>query len=257
MTVYLDLVVILNFLVDFLLLLGTNRLSGFPPGIRKLIPAAALGAGYSGLCMLPGFRFLGSLLWRLVSLVLMAVIAFGWNRSTVKRGCIFVLLSMALGGMAMNVGRPNFPVLILAASGIWLLCTAAFGGSVGGREYVTISLSYGNHTETVVALRDTGNQLRDPVTGEAVLIISGTVAQRLTGLSDRQIQNPMQTIVERPIAGLRLVPYASVGNPCGMLLALPIDNCCMDGSVRRTLVAFAPEELGRGAVYEALTGGTI
>ena len=30
MEVYLDLVIILNFLVDFLLLLGTNRLSGFP-----------------------------------------------------------------------------------------------------------------------------------------------------------------------------------------------------------------------------------
>ena len=30
MAVYLDLVVLLNYLVDFLLLLGTNRLSGFP-----------------------------------------------------------------------------------------------------------------------------------------------------------------------------------------------------------------------------------
>ena len=41
--IYLDLVVILNFLVDFLLLLGTNRLSGFPASpLRAAAAAAAL-----------------------------------------------------------------------------------------------------------------------------------------------------------------------------------------------------------------------
>ena len=44
MKIYLDLVVILNFLVDFLLLLGTNRLSGFPASPLRAAAAAALGA---------------------------------------------------------------------------------------------------------------------------------------------------------------------------------------------------------------------
>ena len=44
MEVYLDLVVILNFLVDFLLLLGTNRLSGFPLAAGRCAAAAGLAA---------------------------------------------------------------------------------------------------------------------------------------------------------------------------------------------------------------------
>lgn len=257
MTVYLDLVMILNFLVDFLLLLGTNRLSGFPPGVRRLLPAAALGALYSGMCMLPGFHFMSSLLWRMVSLGLMAVIAFGWNPSALKRAGVFVLLSMTLGGVALSLGKADFIALVLAAVGVRLLCGVAFGSQVGGREYVPVKLRYGGNTASVVALRDTGNSLKDPITGESVLIVSADVAGRLTGLSQKQIQNPLETIVKAPISGLRVIPYRSVGNPGGMLLALPIDDCSIDGKPRRTLVAFAPEGLGRGEVYQALTGGTI
>ena len=62
MTVYLDLVVILNFGVDFLLLIGTNRLCGYPMKPGKAAFAAALGGLYAGCCVLPGFSFLGNTL---------------------------------------------------------------------------------------------------------------------------------------------------------------------------------------------------
>lgn len=257
MTVYLDLVMLLNFLVDFLLLLGTNRLSGFSPGISRLLPAAGLGAVYSGACMLPQFRFLGNLVWRIICMLLMTGIAFGWNRSAIKRGSVFLLLSMALGGAAAGIGTPNFTVLVLCGMGVWLLCSAAFENRAGQQEYVSIKLSYGENTASVIALRDTGNSLRDPITGESVVVIAGEVAQKLTGLSHAQIQNPLETVGAGILPGLRLIPYRSVGNPYGMLLALPFEKCVIDGKVRRTLVAFAPDGLGRGEVYQALAGGII
>ena len=34
--VYLDVAVVLNFLVDFLLILGTNRLAGFPAALLRI-----------------------------------------------------------------------------------------------------------------------------------------------------------------------------------------------------------------------------
>ena len=89
MTVYLDLVMLLNFLVDFLLLLGTNKLSGFPPDPMRAAVGGVIGAVYSGVCLLPSFRFLSSLLWRTVFLGLMAAVAFGWNRSAIKRAGVF------------------------------------------------------------------------------------------------------------------------------------------------------------------------
>ena len=255
--VYLDLVVILNFLVDFLLLLGTNRLSGFPVETKRLLPAAALGAIYSGACLMPGFRFLGNVLWRLVSLAGIAVIAFGWNRSALKRCGIFVILTMALGGIAISIGKANFPALVLAAGGTWLLCRMAFGGSVGGREYVPITLTYGDHSESLIALRDSGNTLRDPITGEQVLVIAGDVATRLTGLTESQLRTPLETLALRPVPGLRLIPFHAVGQSGGMLLAMRFENVKIGPRMQSAVVAFASEGLGRGEVYQALTGGIV
>ena len=257
MEIYLDLVVILNFLVDFLLLLGTNRLSGFPLSAPRAAAAAALGAVYSGVCMLPCLRFLGGLLWRIVSLAGMAVTAFGINKSAIRRGGVFLLLSMALGGVALSLGRGNFVSLVLAAGGVWALCHFALGGQVGGREYVPVELTHNGKTVTITALRDTGNTLRDPITGEGVLVISGEVAKSLTGLTESQLRSPLDTVMRRPVPGLRLIPYRAVGQPGDMLLAMRLDRVKIGGRAQSAVVAFAPEGLGRQDMYQALTGGAI
>ena len=256
MRVYVDGVMLLNFLVDFLLLLGTNRLTGFSMDVKRLALASMLGAVYGGVCMLRRFRFLGNLLWRIVSLALMAVIAFGWNRSVWKRGSVFVILSMALGGLAVSIGRRDFPALVLGALLFLLLCGSAFGEPIGQKEYVNVTLEYGQNRVRVVALRDTGNSLRDPITGEPVLVISAAVACRLTGMAAMQLRDPLQTLAAGQIPGLRLIPYRSIGNGGSMLLALPM-VVWISGKRRQVLTAFAPEGIGEEQMYQALTGGTL
>lgn len=255
MQVYLDLVMVLNFLVDFLLLVGTNRLAGYPSAKMRVIGAAALGSAYSGVCMLHGFRFLGNTLWRIVSLAGMAGIAFGWNAGAWKRCGIFVLLSMAMGGIAMGFGRGNIPSLLLAAGGVWSLCRIAFGGSVGGREYVPVSITYGEKNVDLIALRDSGNTLTDPITGEPVLVISPDAAEKLTGLTRSQLHSPMDNL--RAMSGLRLIPFRTVGCAGGMLLAKRFDNVKIGSRQQSALVAFAAEGLGNGQMYQALTGGIL
>lgn len=251
MEVYLDLVMILNFVVDFLLLLGTNRLSGFPLHPKRCGFAAGLGAVYSGACFLRGFHFLSSTLWRLVSLSLMAGIAFGWDKSALRRGGVFVLLSMALGGLALSFGRGDFTAILLGAGLIWLLCRASFGERIGGREYVPLELTFEGRTASLIALRDTGNTLRDPITGEQVLVISGEAAEKLTGLTQAQLRSPLETLARRPIPGLRLIPYRAVGQGGSMLLAVKL-QAKLDGHDQPAIAAFAPEGLG-GSVYQALS----
>lgn len=257
MTVYLDLVMVLNFLVDFLLLSGTNRLAGFPGEPKRCAAAALLGALYSGACLLPGFRFLGNLLWRCVSLGLMTVTAFGFSRSAVKRGSMFLLLSMALGGIALSAGRGDFAAVLLCGGLCWILCRMAFGDQVGQREYIPLTLQWGNASASVIALRDSGNTLRDPITGEPVLVLAGHIAQRLTGLTETQLRQPMETMAQRPVPGLRLIPYRAVGQAGGMLLALRFDHVKLGSRQQSAIVAFAPEGIGRGEMYQALTGGVL
>ena len=256
MTIYLDLVIILNFIVDFLLLAGTNRLLGFPGPLWRCALAAAVGALYSGLCLMRGFSFLGNPLWRLISFAGMSVIAFGCSFSAFRRGGVFWILSMALGGIALSFGKGQFLPLVLCAAGLWLLCRMGFGDGMPGSEYLPVTLKREGITVRTTALRDTGNTLRDPITGEQVLVISAALAQQLTGLTPDQLASPLETMAGHSIPGLRLIPYRAVGG-AGMLLALRFDSVTMGTREQSALVAFAPEEIGNGKLYQALAGGVI
>lgn len=255
MFVYLDLVAGLNFLVDLLLLLGTNRLSGFSPGWKRVVPGAALGGLYGGLCVIPTFAFLGSTFWRLVFLVLMAVVAFGFDRSALKRCGVFLLLSMALGGIAVSFGKGDVLSVVFAAVLVWVLCRIGFGGIIGGRQYMPLEIRWGDIVLSLTALRDSGNSLRDPITGEQVLVIDSAAAKALTGLTAAQLAEPLKTMEAVP--GLRLIPFRTIGQPGGMLLARRFDDVRIGNQKGSAVVAFAPQDIGRGEGYRALTGGAI
>ena len=254
--VYVDAVMAINFAVDFLLLLGTERLSGIHGSRKRLLAAALLGALYSGVCLLPDFRFLGNAVWRTVSLVLMGSIAFGWSRSAAQRCGLFGVLSLALGGMATAVGRSDLPALALAGVGLWCLCCMSGMSCPVSREYIPLEIQYGQQLVKLLALRDTGNTLRDPITGKQVLVINSDAAAKLTGLSSQQLQTPLETVAKRPIEGLRLIPFHTVGQGSGMMLAMAFDSVIINGRKERCVVAFAPENFGEKGVWQALVGGT-
>lgn len=255
MVVYWYFVVLLNILVNLLLLLGTNRLAGFAPGWRRVIPAGLLGGIYGGLCLIPSLRFLGNPLWRLVFLGMMASVAFGWNRFAWKRTGVFILLTLALEGILTRMGKGNMVGIFVAAILIWLLCRIGFGGQIGGREFVPLEINTGNVLLRLTALRDSGNLLRDPVTGEQVLVVDGAAGERLTGLQAGQFAKPLEVVGKMP--GFRLIPYRTVGHPGGLLLARRFENVRMGDWKGSALVAFAPDSIGAGEGYRALVGGAM
>ena len=97
-----------------------------------------------------------------------------------------------------------------------------------------------------------GNTLRDPITGEPVLVVAGSVGQRLTGLTEDQLRTPLETLARRPIPGLRLIPYRAVGQSGGMLLGVRMDKVSVGSRQGSAIVAFAPEGLGGEGLYQAL-----
>lgn len=252
---YVGMLMVLNFLVVFLLLTGTNRICGYAMDIRGVLPAAILGGVYGGACLLPGFSFLGNSLWRVVFLGLMALIAYGMSVSALRRGTVFFLLSMALGGIALGVGDGGFLTVLLSAAGVSALCWIGFRGQIRGASYIPVELYYRDHCVRLTALRDTGNTLCDPVTGRPVLVVSGDVGEKILGLTDRQLQNPVDTVEKVP--GLRLIPYRSIGQPGSMLVAIRLPHVKIGNYEGSYLVAFAPGVLDREGAYQALTGGTL
>ena len=254
MPLYLDLLILLNFLVDLLLILGTNRLSGYPLGWIRALWAAALGGVYGGICMLPGWCCLAAMPWRIVSLIGMSGIAFGMQWESMRRSILFVFLNMALGGIAMGMEVPHFSTVLLAAGTVCILCLFGLRGKVG-TEYLPVEIQSGSHRVRITALRDTGNTLTDPVTGQQILVVSAPVAHNLLGIPYDDLKHPVEAMGKWK--GLRLIPYHAVGQPSGMLLAKRFERVTIGKQTGSCLIAFAPHELGEGTPYEALIGGAL
>lgn len=255
MYIYLDIVFLLNFIVDYLLILGTNRLTGFPVSPIRSLLGALVGGIYGCMCMIPSLHFLGNLLWRLIFFCLMTVVAFGNCRSAWSRGAILLLLSMALGGIAAGAGVRDFFAVCLCGGLVVILCTVGFGGVGIGKSYVPVELSWKGRNIKLLALNDTGNVLRDPITGEQVLICGADVGAELLNLSEDRFSDPVSLLSMEELPGIRLISYHSIGQPCGMMAVLRIRNAKINGVDMDPLVAFSPQRIGIGKDYRMLTGG--
>ncbi len=256
MEVYLDLVILLNFAVDLLLLLGTNRLCGYPLGVKRALLGATLGSVYAGACVVSSLRFLNGSFWRLIFLCIMAGVAFGFQKMSIRRIVVFVLLSMSLGGVAMGLNHGGFWGIVISAGLITGMCIFGFSGRIGKEVLASVEICFAGRRILLTALLDTGNMLKDPVTGEQVMVVDPSVAERLVGLTKIQIGDPIGTMTLCKILGLRLIPYRTVGRSAGMLLAIRPDRVLVNGEERKLLVAFSPNELG-GDGYKALAGGAL
>ena len=250
MRLHIIIVVVLNFMVNLFLLLGVCRMLPEAVNYLRTAAAAVLGGIYGGICMLDGFSFLGSFLWRIVSMVLMIGIAFGISRSSLRRGILFVLLHLALSGATAGVHK-GFWAVLTAGCTLVMFAIAAFFERSG--RYVPVELQYRGQCIRLTALHDTGNTLTDPVTGESVLVISADVARRMTGLTPEQLRDPITAI--RAVPGMRLIPYRTIDRSSGMLLAIRVPEAKVGSRKGSVLVAFAPVGLDEKGRYQALTGG--
>lgn len=254
---YLYGVMILNLLVDLLLILAANRLAGCPPSPFRCLLGAMLGGLYSGACMLRGWGFLGNPLCRVVVLVGVGLTAFGLSAYVLRRCALLVFLSLALEGVAMGSGGDNAASLLTGTAAVLVLCFLGFRRGSFSQELVEVELAKGEKSTVMLALRDTGNALRDPVTGKSVLVADHQSAATLLGLTRQQLLSPVETVASGVVPGLRLIPYRAVGCSGGMLVAIRLDQVRIGKWRGSTLVAFAPEGLGGNGTYRALTGGIV
>ena len=249
MWIYFVAAVGLNFLVDLLLLVGVGRLSRGKTRFFPYLVASFLGVGYNCLCFMPGFTFMGKLVWRVLCLSAMGLVAYGVAWNGIRLTVLFGILSLAFGGAVSQWDRAGFLRLGAAATMVILL------RSLQGKEAVEVELNRGAVSLRLLALRDTGNTLTDPVTGKGVLVADAASAFALLGLSQAQLADPVGTVASGVLPGLRLVPYRAVGVSGGLLLAVKLENVRIGNRTQDTLVAFAPAGLGGDGNYRALIGG--
>ena len=242
--------VLLRFSVVLLLLIGAERICFQYSRIHRHLLGAAIGGIYAWCCMIPALYFLGNILWQFVFLFIIASATYGWHRNSVRPAAVFMLLNLVLDSM---VSEGNILRTALGIIGLIAVCYLGFCST--GQECVPVSLSHGEKKVSIMALRDTGNTLIDPLTGRPVLVIGAQVVNKLVGLTQEQLKNPVENMNALP--GLRLIPYSTVGQSGAMMLAMWLKDVKIGEWKGGGVVAFAPECLGSAETYQALTGGKL
>ena len=184
-------------------------------------------------------------------------VAFGLDSGTLRRGMTWLLLKFALHGAAMSFDNSSMGSVLLAAGAIGILYAFGFSGAGPGGELIPVELHYRDRKWQLTALRDTGNTLRDPITGERVLVAGADVGQNLLGLTAVQLSAPAETLAAGLAPGMRLIPYRTVGQQGAMMLAMRLRDVKVGSWRGNALVAFAPESFGRQDGYQMLVGGAI
>ena len=263
---YLDLWFGLNWLCDYLLCLLTARAAGLFLRRRRYRLCALLGALFATLSFLPGFSFLCHPLWKLAFGFLIGYTAFHTERSPLSCILLFFLISSAFGGALILLSPPggHFFSLSLRAFLLSFLFCYALGALLfrcrtllTQKKTCSVIVIHQGRKASFQALLDTGNSLRDPLTGSPVLLASPRALQNLLSQESIQIglSDPV-TLVSRsrnlPEFGgkLRLIPYTAVGGT-GLLPAFRPDSLMIDGETHgEFLVALSPQVVGDG--FEAI-----
>lgn len=242
----------LNFVVDLLLLIATNRLSGYPTKWKRVLIASAVGGLYGSLCILPGLIFLSATIWRLVFLIFIGCLAFGMHADTIRRCVLFTILSMALGGIALGLRKGGFLSVIFCAAMVCLMCIFGLKGKLGSK-FIPVEIIHNGRTYSFTALIDTGNMLTDPVTGQQIIVVSSKLGHQILEQRSVPFGDPVAAL--ECIQGGRLVPYHCIGNENGLLVAKRFYNVKIGRWCGECLIAFSPLDIGEGQSYEALAGG--
>ena len=250
--IYADSVFFLNTLMDYLLFLATARLAGVTLRRWRYLLSALLGGFYAVACLLPGAGFLSETAVKGAVGILLALIAFGGEERLARLTVLLFALSCGLAGCVLALGMVSgggipavkgvfytdvdLRVLLIAATAAYLVLTVVFRASAAHSvrgEVLPVRVSIGGKTVEFSALHDTGSSIRDPVSGQAVLVVSCGTLDRILPPDIQKLLTPqalgapteIMTKLRQAAPGLRprLIPYNAVGTGEGLLLAVKTD----------------------------------
>ncbi|MBX6350286.1 MAG: sigma-E processing peptidase SpoIIGA [Clostridia bacterium] len=294
MVVYGDLAFLVNAAVDGALLAAAGLLAGLAPKPARLLAAAGVGGLYGlGYYLAPSSPVYspageGAASFALVALAFaplpwprfVRVLGWLWLAAAGLAGLV-LLLSALSGTSAFASGVPGAPGgLARLAAGLGLVLVLAsrlrLGHGARPAPEVLVAVDFGERMSLLRGLVDSGNRLRDPLSGAPCLVVEARALARslpaeleaAAGLAERGDWGALaEALAGSPLARrVRLVPYRSLGHPGGLLLAVFAERAEVRAGGRRLalarpLVALSsspidPREGCQALVPEALVAAT-
>lgn len=275
MVIYADILLAVNWWVDFLLLLLVRRMTGAGAAGWRVALGGLAGAVSCGLILLPPLPVWLTLAAKLVAAAAMVLVAFGFERWRVfaRRLLWLFALSAGLAGLCAALyfyvapigfyvfnGTVYYAVPPLLLVGLTVVCYALLWlwerllrhRAATDAEY-TVTVTHGGRCVRMHCLYDSGNHLTEPFSGWPVLVAERYVAARLLAVPQSIADiSPDET-------AWRVVPFDSIGGEGALPAFLPERITVRVGDEERVLprcYMAVCDRLGRGE-YEALIGSAL
>ncbi|RKD24678.1 sigma-E processing peptidase SpoIIGA [Ammoniphilus oxalaticus] len=262
MTVYLDIILIYNFLIDWLLLWSTAYILKLKPKVYRLVLGACLGASYTMVLFFPVMSGFYTFLSKLLLSMCMILTVFGFHRLYVffQRWLVFYLVAFVLGGGLLAIhfflqseSEVISGIVVTQSSGVGTPITWGFialcfplvwwlsgRGIKQMRESNRKAVYYGD-VEVMIdgaairckGLIDTGNQLYEPITRIPVTIIDlicfqdhlpSPLFESIKQREDLSSSSSFMQLEDVWLQRIRMIPFRSVSRGMDLLLAIRPDS---------------------------------
>ncbi|MBQ7172343.1 MAG: sigma-E processing peptidase SpoIIGA [Clostridia bacterium] len=233
-TVYLDEYFLVNFSLDAFSLWLAALVGGVRCKAGRTAVSASLGALYAALLLLFPLPLWAEYLTATAAVFCMTRVAFAAKRihslfrlsflvscASFLTGGIFTVLYRLAAGVFPRLSFARFaPFLFLCGCGAAALlprCFARFSADAA-RE---VTVVWKGKTLTLRGLTDSGNLLREPVSGASVLFLCADAAKRLFGEEAALLSGEESALAARPPAGLRIACCVTAAGRSAVFLARP------------------------------------
>ena len=285
--VYIDLLFLINFSMDYLCLYICGKVLRKKLKLLRLIIAAAAGGAYSVISLFSPFSPTINLIIDAIFCLVICAIAFAENgrrlSSTLLCGFLFVGISMMTGGAMTAIfnflNRLDLPLdsidgdgistylfaIIAAVAGIITLRSGEIISKRSDIKECKLTLTISGKTATFFALSDSGNLVKDPLSGKNVVLIDRSSLSHLVDVSvfDKFLEG-QQPPASSGLKGLRIVPIKTAGGKSFLAAAIPEILFAEVGTQKgktHTLeldALIAPSDIGKSAEgYQAIVPSQI
>lgn len=241
-----DVLFLANFTGDLLWLWATSSMAGVQIRWWRAVATAVVGGAAGVWAVFPSGRWLATLPGLIFGTGLFLGMAF-WPRSVrqaVRVGGYGLLAIVAMAGAGLLLGgrrhgavafaptdlAPQLVAvgLLVSTAGIRTMVAAVRERARIARGLYGLRVQVGEAETELVALLDTGNDLREPLTGRSVLVAEARALQALlpqeVSLGGGETWDHLSALPPPWEARCRLVPYRAIGSPSGFLLAFAPDR---------------------------------
>ena len=252
MTIYIDVIIIENLIMNYIILYATGLISKNKISYFRIFLASSIGAIYAITEYMLKIGVYSNIIVKTLLAIIMVVVAF--CPQNVKKLCkqlvLFYLTTFTFGGVATYLIYVLKPQNIIIKNGMFVgsyVLKVIFIGAIVGTIILITAFKFAknkitkkdmfckvkialNGKELILnAMVDTGNLLKEPITGSSVVVVERT---SLYDILPKEILNNTESILcgdftnisdeikNEYITKLKIIPFSSLGKQNGMLIGI-------------------------------------